>query len=79
MSKTLNTPITVIDGHHKRLREGFRTGFTRPMAWRKEQIKAMLRMVKENQKALGEALHADLNRSDFEGLGKHMSLIMFTM
>jgi aldehyde dehydrogenase (NAD+) len=68
MSKT--TPITVIDGHHKSLREGFRTGFTRPLKWRKEQIKAMARMIKENQKMFADALHADLNRSDFEGLGK---------
>ncbi|MCV7221141.1 aldehyde dehydrogenase family protein [Mycolicibacterium elephantis] len=50
----------------RRLRETFNTGRTKDLAWRKQQLEAMERLVTENEDAIAEALHQDLGRNRFE-------------
>ncbi|HKH53771.1 MAG TPA: aldehyde dehydrogenase family protein, partial [Mycobacterium sp.] len=48
------------------LRETFRTGRTRGVEWRKQQLQALEKMMFENEAAIAAALEADLGRSPFE-------------
>jgi aldehyde dehydrogenase (NAD+) len=49
-----------------RLRATFATGRTRSVEWRKQQLKAMQRLVEENETAIAAALEQDLGRKPFE-------------
>jgi aldehyde dehydrogenase (NAD+) len=60
-SSTVDIPATV-----RRLRETFKTGRTRSVEWRKQQLHALERMMVENEGAMMEALEKDLGRSPFE-------------
>jgi aldehyde dehydrogenase (NAD+) len=48
------------------LRETFRTGRTRGVEWRKQQLQALEKMMVENDEAIAAALAEDLDRSPFE-------------
>lgn len=43
-------------------RQAFNSGRTRPVEWRKQQLRNLLRMVEENEKLLCEALYKDLRK-----------------
>jgi aldehyde dehydrogenase (NAD+) len=49
-----------------RLRDSFATGRTRSVEWRKQQLKALEKMMDENEAAIAEALAQDLDRAPFE-------------
>eukprot|EP00243_Klebsormidium_subtile_P002903 TRINITY_DN15924_c0_g1_i1.p1 TRINITY_DN15924_c0_g1~~TRINITY_DN15924_c0_g1_i1.p1 ORF type:complete len:479 (+),score=126.81 TRINITY_DN15924_c0_g1_i1:242-1678(+) len=55
-------PAALVQG----LRSTFRTGKTRPFEWRKQQLKAMIKMVRANEKALCDAVFKDLGKPPFE-------------
>lgn len=48
----------VVDG----ARAAFNTGKTRPLAFRIQQLKSLRRMLEEKEKAITDALKADLNK-----------------
>ena len=48
------------------LRATFRSGRTRSIEWRKEQLRNIVRMLEENEKAFADALHDDLRRNEVE-------------
>ena len=48
------------------LRETFRTGRTRGVEWRKQQLQALEKMMVENEEAIAVAVAEDLDRSPFE-------------
>ena len=67
--ETIQTPASDtpdIPGTVRRLRETFKTGRTRSVEWRKQQLLALEKMMVENEGALMEALEKDLGRSPFE-------------
>jgi aldehyde dehydrogenase (NAD+) len=49
-----------------RLRKTFATGRTRDIEWRKRQLRALERLLVENETKVAEALEKDLGRSPFE-------------
>jgi aldehyde dehydrogenase (NAD+) len=49
-----------------RLRKTFATGRTRSLEWRKEQLRALNRLMVENETKIADALEKDLGRSPFE-------------
>ena len=49
-----------------RLRATFATGRTRSIEWRKQQLKALERMMVDNEQAIAAALEEDLGRKPFE-------------
>ncbi|KAL8791339.1 MAG: hypothetical protein Q9195_005958 [Heterodermia aff. obscurata] len=59
------TPEEVQDAH-RTIHKTFKSGLTKSIAWRKWQLKQMWWMVCDNEKEIAAALHADLNRHDFE-------------
>lgn len=60
-STTTDIPATV-----RRLRQTFATGRTRSVEWRKGQLRALERLMSENETAIADALDKDLGRSPFE-------------
>ncbi len=48
------------------LRKTFDSGRTRPLAWRRAQLEALIRFAKENSDALVEALQADMGKPELE-------------
>ncbi len=59
-------PVQEIPQHLQELRASFRAGHTRPMAWRRKQLKRLKALLRENEQALADALHKDLRKSFFE-------------
>jgi aldehyde dehydrogenase (NAD+) len=49
------------------LRATYNSGKTRPLAWRKQQLEALVRMMEDNEAAFSAALKADLGKPDVEG------------
>lgn len=49
-----------------RLRRAYESGITRPVEWRRTQLRQLLALVKENSDALEEALREDLGKCRFE-------------
>jgi aldehyde dehydrogenase (NAD+) len=55
-----------IPGIVQRLRDTFKTGRTRTVEWRKQQLQAMERLMVDNEQAIAAALAQDLGRKPFE-------------
>lgn len=68
MSAAAQTPSPALDaaGLVGRLRDTFDTGRTKPIGWRKAQLRRLDDLIKENEAALVEALASDLGRPGFE-------------
>ena len=62
----VSTATTDIPATVRRLRETFATGRTRSLEWRKNQLRALERLMTENETAIADALDKDLGRSPFE-------------
>jgi aldehyde dehydrogenase (NAD+) len=60
------TALDLIPERVKRVRAAFDTGRTRPAEWRREQLRALKRLLAEGGETLVQALHADLGRPAFE-------------
>ncbi|KAK3168341.1 hypothetical protein OEA41_004788 [Lepraria neglecta] len=55
-----------LDAAYTTLQQTFKSGKTKSIAWRKWQLKQMFWLIADNEEAVVKALHADLNRHDFE-------------
>ncbi|KAK3815172.1 MAG: aldehyde dehydrogenase 3 family member [Benniella sp.] len=56
------TPINEIPKIVQSLRSAFSAGFTKPLEYRKQQLRALYNMLAENDAAIREAVHKDLNK-----------------
>jgi aldehyde dehydrogenase (NAD+) len=63
---TPSSPIDEIPELVAGLRKTFDSGRTRPLAWRREQLKALLAFTRENSDRLVKALQADLGKPEME-------------
>ena len=64
--EAVKAPTTDIPEIVRRLRETFKTGRTRSIDWRKQQLRALEQMMLENEPAVAAALEQDLGRKPFE-------------
>ena len=55
-----------IAGTVRRLRETFASGRTRSVEWRRQQLRALEKLMAENEPAIADALEQDLGRKPFE-------------
>ncbi|KAF8179202.1 aldehyde dehydrogenase [Pholiota molesta] len=62
------TPIDDIPKIHASLRATFRSGLTKPLAWRRHQLLQLARFVKDHQDGLAAAIHADLSKPLLEAV-----------
>jgi len=66
-------PVQEIPKINADLRATFRAGRSRPLAWRKHQLKRLRALLLENEQALAEALNADLGKSHFESWASELN------
>jgi len=64
--EAVNAPTTDIPATVRRLRETFKTGRTRSLDWRKQQLLALEKMMVDNEPGIAVALEQDLDRKPFE-------------
>lgn len=55
-----------VEGTVRELRQYFKTGRTRSVTWRKNQLKALLKLVHDKEDAIYKALHQDLGKHPVE-------------
>jgi aldehyde dehydrogenase (NAD+) len=65
-STSAAAPATDVAKTVVRLRQTFATGKTRSVEWRKEQLRALERLMVDNETKIADALEKDLGRSPFE-------------
>ena len=58
-----------------RLRATFDSGRTTDLAWRKRQLEGVIKLVRENEKALSEALAADLGKPPFDAWLAELNMV----
>jgi len=58
-----------------RLRAAFRTGKTRPLEWRREQLAALHRLVREEEGRLIEALQSDMRKPTLEAYASEVGFV----
>jgi len=58
------------------LREYFRSGITRPYAWRRQQLLLLRQAVMEQEQEINKALYADLKKSPEETYGTETGLLL---
>lgn len=61
------TDVSLIPAMVDRVRATYRSGKTRPLAWRERQLKSLIAMLEENEKAFSDALRHDLGKPTAEG------------
>jgi aldehyde dehydrogenase (NAD+) len=64
--EAVKAPATDIPAIVAKLRDTFKSGRTRGVEWRKQQLRALEAMMTENEAAIAAALEQDLGRSPFE-------------
>lgn len=67
---------TQIDQVVKATKEGFKTGRTKDVKFRKKQLKQLLKLVQDNKASICEALKLDLSKPEFETLLGEFNLLM---
>ena len=67
MTATTDSPTTDLATLVDDLRATFRSGVTRPLAWRRRQLEQLARMVDEHETEFLDALRTDLGKPPIEG------------
>ncbi len=62
-----HTDISTIGATVASVRATYKSGLTRPLQWRKQQLEQMIKMLEENEPAFQEALRIDLGKPAVEG------------
>jgi hypothetical protein len=63
-----DTPVDQIAGIVAGVREAFNTGFSRPLEFRRAQLKALLRFLDDQKHAINDAMKHDLGRHEQESV-----------
>lgn len=72
---TLNYTAKEIETLYRDQQSFFKSGVTRPYAFRKAQLNVLKQAIKRNEQALLEALEKDLHKSSFESFGTEIGLV----
>ena len=54
--------LTFLQDAFKKLKDSFRSGKTRDVEYRKDQLRELLRLMEENEDAIAEALAKDMHK-----------------
>ncbi|MER2133632.1 MAG: aldehyde dehydrogenase family protein [Arthrobacter sp.] len=76
MSSGIRTasPADMIPAQVAAVRKVYESGRTRPLAWRKEQLKSLMRMLSEREKEFAAALREDLGKNPLEAYLTEISI-----
>ncbi|UJR14886.1 hypothetical protein I4U23_001870 [Adineta vaga] len=65
-TKMTDTPVSSIEGIFKDLRDSFKSGKTKSVAWRKKQLEQLYKMCDEQKEFFASAAHTDFSRPSTE-------------
>ena len=68
-----HTELASIPAQVARLRQAFDAGRTRPLEWRREQLKQLIAMHDDHADEFIEALHSDFGKPTFEAFTSDVS------
>ena len=71
-----STDLERIDGLADKLRESFQRGTTRPLEWRRAQLRALKALLKENVEELVVALQSDLAKPTLEAYTTDVAVVV---
>lgn len=66
-----------MEGSIAGLRETFKSGRTRSVAWRKNQLKAVIDLINENEQTIYKVLHQDLGKDPAESYRDEVSAYVY--
>ena len=79
VSSTLGADLTDlqanISGTFRAQQDFFRSGATRPYAFRKAQLLRLLKSIQDNEQLISQALYKDLRKSEFEAYGSEIGIL----
>jgi len=76
MTTTSDVPTTTLAETVATLRATYRSGVTRPLAWRRRQLEQLARMLTEHEAELLEALRVDLGKPATEGFITDIAFVL---
>ncbi|KAG8659981.1 hypothetical protein MANES_02G100300v8 [Manihot esculenta] len=68
--------LNMVDKSIAVLRETFSTGKTRSLAWRKTQLRALIKLVRDNEEEIFKALHQDLGKHPVEAYRDEVGVVL---
>lgn len=74
-SEAVEDTASRVQGRLQSLRRAFRSGNTRPLSWRREQLRALKRLVEEKEDVFVEALAQDMGKPAFEAWIGELALL----
>ena len=76
MTATTDAPTTSPASTVAALRATYRSGVTRPLAWRRRQLRQLARMLEENEAEFLDALRTDLGKPPVEGFITDIAFVL---
>ena len=61
------------------IRQTFKSGKTRSLAWRKKQLRALLELIQDNEQKILKALHEDLGKHPTEAYRDEVTYLLFLL
>jgi len=74
-AKADSSEVPEVNVLNARMHQTYKTGVTRNLSWRRQQLSALLKMLREGREALCGGLKKDLNRSSAEGYFLEINLV----
>lgn len=76
MTTLAENPVDSIPGLVAGVRHTYGTRLTRPLSWRRKQLRAMIAMLEENEAEFSAALRTDLGKPDLEGFVTDIAFVI---
>lgn len=74
-SKEMAAAMGEIEDKLAELRHTFRSGITKSVAWRKNQLRAVIELLQDNEDKIFKALHQDLGKHPIEAYRDEANLL----
>eukprot|EP00467_Chlorarachnion_reptans_P000098 CAMPEP_0114503336 /NCGR_PEP_ID=MMETSP0109-20121206/9593_1 /TAXON_ID=29199 /ORGANISM="Chlorarachnion reptans, Strain CCCM449" /LENGTH=563 /DNA_ID=CAMNT_0001681357 /DNA_START=54 /DNA_END=1745 /DNA_ORIENTATION=- len=74
-AKVISSEVPEVNMVNSRMHQTFKAGVTRDLRWRRQQLTALLKMLREGREVLCGGLKKDLNRSAAEGYFLEVNLV----
>lgn len=76
---TIEAMTEIVEETLSELRQTFKSGRTRSVAWRKTQLTALLQLIKDNEEKVFEALYQDLGKHPVEAYRDEVRSLVFDL
>ncbi|THH09815.1 hypothetical protein EW146_g8575 [Bondarzewia mesenterica] len=78
-SQLKHTPLEEISKIHERVKATFASGVTRPIAWRRQQLYQLGKMLQENEERLVKAINVDIGKPKLEATIADLGVVVYAV